>query len=132
MTWAWASNYSNYKDVYGNQVNMYNQICNAVQTKIVPNSAFSIIIPSGTAIQNARVPFGDVLNHDGTHLSNLGCYIAAATWVKTITGYDVSKLTTPYTANKTWGGATATINTTNLPDIVQAVNAAVAYPFQSP
>ena len=132
MTWAWASNYSNYRNVYGNQVNMYNQICNAVQTKIVPNSAFSIIIPSGTAIQNARVPFGDVLNHDGTHLSNLGCYIAAATWIKTITGYDVSKLTTPYTANKTWGGATATINTTNLPDIVQAVNAAVAYPFQSP
>ena len=132
MTWAWADGISYYNGTYGNQDKMYQAICTAVQTKIVPElktGVFDFIIPTGTAIQNYRV-HGDHLNHDGTHLSNLGCYIAATMWVKTITGYDISKLTTPYVANKTWGGApSVTINATDLPDIIQAVNAAAKSPF---
>ena len=132
MTWAWTNGHSFYNRIYGNQSNMYQAICTAVQTIIVPKlntGVFDLIIPTGTAIQNYRV-HGDHLNHDGTHLTNLGCYIAAAMWIKTITGYDIAKLSTPYVANKTWGGApSVTINARDLPDIVQAVNAAATTPF---
>ena len=55
---------------------------------------FEIIIPNGTAIQNARTSFiGDTLTRDGHHLTyNLGRYIAGLTLVKTITGVDVTQI----------------------------------------
>jgi hypothetical protein len=96
MTWAYASSYY-VKYYYGNhQRGMYDSICHVVQRKILRNSAFDLIIPSGTAIQNARGHFGDVLNSDGTHLGNLGRYIAAAMWIKTITGLNIANLEVPY------------------------------------
>ena len=132
MTWAYAS--SNMSGHYaGIQRDMYNSICSTVQTKIVTNNAFDFIIPTGTAIQNARGYYGDILNSDGTHLSNPGCYIAGAMWVKTITGFDISKLTIPYTASGSYyGSSTYTITADDLMKVVQSVNAAANLPFQSP
>ena len=135
MTWAWAQNHWTNNPtwtVYSkNQLVMYHAICSTVIAKIESNSAFDLIIPSGTAIQNYRTQQNDDnLNHDGTHLSNLGCYIAAAMWVKTITGYDIANLTTGYVANKTWGSSpSVTITPAILGNIVQAVNDATATPF---
>ena len=130
MTWAYRSGYSSSWP----QLFMYHEICNAVETKIVPNNAFDFIIPTGTAIQNARGLYGDILNDDGTHLSNLGRYIAAAMWIKTITGYDIASLKTPYTASDTYyyNAIPYTINAGDLTKIVQSVNAAYASPFVSP
>jgi len=136
MTWAWAQihwkNNPSWPDFNMNQLDMYTSICNAVQTMIVPVKAFDYIIPTGTAIQNARGYFGDNLNFDGTHLDNLGCYIAAAMWIKTITGFDVAKLRTPFYMSMTWspnGPTPYTVRKDALANIVQAVNDAAASPF---
>ena len=58
---------------------MYNAIIETTQSFILPNSQFSMIVPVGTAIQNARTSYlGDNLNRDGTHLDyGIGRYIAA-------------------------------------------------------
>jgi hypothetical protein len=69
---------------------MYNAIINAVQTKIVPmvNSGdFYTIIPSGTAVQNARTSvLGDTLCRDGFHLHfGIGRYVSGVTALKAST-----------------------------------------------
>ena len=46
-----------------------------------------MIIPSGTAIQNARTSvLGDTFNRDGSHLNKIGKYTAACTWYEALTG----------------------------------------------
>ena len=134
MTWAYAdnTNLESFDDFNNNQRYMYQQICNAVTTKILPKTEFEFIIPAGTAIQNARLHFGDFLTdpEDGIHLNNLGCYVVAVTWLKAIAGCDVAKLITPYYASAT--AEPVTIDKTMLEKIVQSVNAAVEMPFESP
>ena len=136
MTWAWGSNHSGFPSSHLNQRAMYEAICAAIQGKIVSNSAFDFVIPVGTAIQNARGLFGDILNPDETHLGNLGSYIGGAMWVKTITGFDISNLQTGYVADKSlWDYQNSvppvTIDQTKLAGIVQSVNAAAVNPFES-
>ena len=99
-TWAYAENYDNTAfDGYSrDQIIMYNCIMEAVQEKIVPNTGFNFIIPVGTAIQNARVVYGDTLNSDGTHLNDRGRFIAGAMWLKQIYDFDTSVFNTPYQA----------------------------------
>ncbi len=94
MTWAYQANstkaeFANYGK---NQTTMYNAIVSATQSKIVTNSDFSIVVPSGTAIQNARTSLiKDNLCRDGYHLNtNIGRYIAGLTFVKAVTGLDIS------------------------------------------
>ena len=144
MTWAYAESYItgnvNYTDLYGNQDGMYHAICNTVQDKISPkpDGAFDYIIPTGTAIQNARTHYSDEeISYDGSHLENLGCYIASAMWIKTITGYDIAKLTTPYPMYLEWdeilygpSPTETTINASTLLKVVEAVNAAATNPFE--
>ncbi|RYG14554.1 MAG: DUF4886 domain-containing protein, partial [Chitinophagaceae bacterium] len=44
-----------------------------------------IVVPAGTAIQNARTKLGDLLCRDGYHLDlNIGRYTASCTWYETI------------------------------------------------
>ena len=149
MTWTWDKTATPYYVLnddgtpkYGDQATMYAAICSAVQEKIVLKSAdgdFDFIIPVGTAIQNARDYFGDELSHDKIHLDRLGCYVAAAMWVKSITHYDISKLTVvpPYDASTVymWSDQFAddparAIDQTTLNGVVKAVNDAYAFPFR--
>ena len=52
------------------------------------------VIPSGTAIQNAREVMGDVLNRDGFHLDYaIGRYIAGLCVVKALVGLDIDNVT---------------------------------------
>ena len=80
MTWAYQQDYDHVKfDSYGrDQQRMYSAIVSVVQNKIASTGKFSIIIPSGTAIQNVRSSFiGDNLTRDGFHLEKkLGRYVA--------------------------------------------------------
>ncbi len=90
MTWAYQGN-STHGDFpkYGcNQMKMYKSITDVVQGRIIPDNAFSSVIPSGTAVQNARTSFiGDNLTRDGFHLSyGPGRYIAGLTYACTLTG----------------------------------------------
>lgn len=97
MTWSFAYSYSStaFLKEYGrDQMKLYNAICTAVQEKIVAPKHFDLLIPTGTAIQNARSSkLGDTLNRDGYHLSaDMGRYIAALTFAHTLTGLDISNI----------------------------------------
>ena len=64
-------------------------LCNAVAaSEVMEHDGFDILIPTGTAIQNARnttLNTNHELTRDGTHLAyGVGCYIAACTWVETL------------------------------------------------
>lgn len=91
QTWAYP-NYSTelaFKNYNSNQIQMYQQIASAVDSAARKRN-IHIIIPSGTAIQNARSYFGDKLNRDNLHLSvPLGRYIASCVWFETISGINV-------------------------------------------
>ena len=90
QTWAYShdsthggfANYGNRQDV------MYDSICQAVQYALQTHPEFKFVVPSGTAIQNARTTYlGDNMNRDGYHLDlKMGRYTAACAWFETITG----------------------------------------------
>ena len=74
---------------------MYNAIVAAVQEKVVPNNRFKLIVPNGTAVQNARTShIGDNLCRDVyCHLTlDFGRYIAGLTMVAAVTGVDISEI----------------------------------------
>lgn len=93
-TWAYAEDFKsdNFKHYGNDQQTMFDSIV-AVTTQIIPAAGIRRIIPSGIAVQNARVIFGDVLCRDGFHLAlPLGRYVAACTWMEFLTGKDATKL----------------------------------------
>lgn len=92
QTWAYASTskHSGFKNYNCNQLTMYQAIADAVK-KAAKVNKIKIVIPSGTAIQNARTSFiGDHLNRDGYHLDvKIGRYTAACTWFERIFKHNV-------------------------------------------
>ena len=92
QTWAYASTskHSGFKNYNCNQLTMYQAIVDAVK-KAAKVNKIKIVIPSGTAIQNARTSFiGDHLNRDGYHLDvKVGRYTAACTWFERIFKHNV-------------------------------------------
>ncbi len=92
QTWAYAAN-STHKDFarYGkDQMYMYESIVVASH-QAMKQGDFKEVIPSGTAIQNARTSaLGDTMDRDGYHLNLMwGRYIAACTWFEVLTGKNV-------------------------------------------
>jgi hypothetical protein len=92
-TWAYAPRTTNtgFANYNNDQTTMFNAIVNVSQNieSIVP---INLIIPAGTAIQNARTSaLGDSFTtpEDGYHLNALGKYIAACTWFEKIFGQSV-------------------------------------------
>ena len=98
QTWAYASTskHSGFNNYNCNQLTMYQAIADAVK-KAAKANKIKIVIPSGTAIQNARTSFiGDHLNRDGYHLDvKIGRYTAACTWFERIFKHNV--VGNPYT-----------------------------------
>ena len=89
MTWAHqkTSTHSEFSKYGNNQQRMYNSIVTSVKNRILPREDFPILIPSGTAIQNARTSYvGDALTRDGYHLNDLGRFISGYMWFFTLTG----------------------------------------------
>ena len=84
VTWAYAQNstHGGFANYDRNQDKMYRAIVEGAQRLKKENAQFSLFVPVGTAIQNARTSFvGDHLNRDGFHLDLvLGRYTAACTW----------------------------------------------------
>ncbi|MBQ7225199.1 MAG: DUF4886 domain-containing protein [Clostridia bacterium] len=93
MTWAYQQNsgHSDFSKYGKDQMTMYNAIVNAVKTKILTNGSIEIVIPVGTAIQNARTSYvGDTLTRDGYHLTeDFGRYIGSLAFVKALTGLSI-------------------------------------------
>ncbi len=92
MTWAYQqdSDHWAFPTYNTNQTTMYNAIVSAVQQKVVTNNRIVKIIPSGTAIQNARTSYlGDTLTRDGYHLSlSQGRLIASASYLASLIDVD--------------------------------------------
>lgn len=89
QTWAYAQNstHGGFANYGNNQMTMYNAIVSAVNQAVANHEELTFVVPSGTAIQNARTSIlGDNLNRDGYHLDyGIGRYIAACTWLETVT-----------------------------------------------
>ncbi len=90
MTWAYqqSSNHSDFPKYDRNQTKMYNAICEAVKSAVLPIEDFVGVIPSGTSIQNLRSSyFGDTLTRDGFHLTyDYGRYLTALTYFAALGG----------------------------------------------
>ena len=89
QTWAYpGSAFENEPD--NSQELMYQRIVAAVE-ETARSCGISRIIPTGTAVQNARTSYlGDHLNRDGLHLElDYGRYLAACVWFETLSGNSV-------------------------------------------
>lgn len=87
QTWAYDESFmhNDFQRYSCNQDNMYHAIVSSVASAS-RLARIRKIIPSGTAIQNARTtPLRDNITRDGYHLSRtVGRYIAACTWFESI------------------------------------------------
>lgn len=97
MTWAYAQNatHSGFVNYDNDQKKMYESILLATQKALEAHPELSFMIPSGTAIQNARTSYiGDNMNRDGYHLNlSIGRYTAACTWLESVLGVNPVGLT---------------------------------------
>lgn len=87
QTWAYSQDSKHKAFIYYNrdQKTMYDAIADAT-SKVEKLTGIELIIPSGTAIQNARTSsMGDTFCRDGYHLEkSYGRYTAACTWFEAI------------------------------------------------
>ncbi len=92
QTWAYdqTSTHKDFKNYNNDQMVMYNSIMSAVR-KISKETGIKMVIPSGTAVQNARATIlKDSMTRDGFHLHKIyGRYVAACTWFEAIFGKSV-------------------------------------------
>lgn len=92
QTWAYSkdSNHNGFRRYGNSQDQMYEAII-ACSHRVMADLKPNVLVPSGTAIQNARTSsLGDTLNRDGFHLNFIyGRYTAACTWFEAITGKSV-------------------------------------------
>lgn len=92
-TWAYQQNsdHSGFVNYDNDQIEMYDAIVEATSRILSEMQDISLVIPTGTAIQNARTSFvGDNFCRDGYHLdTGIGRYTAACTWYEKITGNSV-------------------------------------------
>ena len=90
QTWAYApdSTHGGFAHYGKDQATMYAAIVDAVERAVKRHAVLSFVVPSGTAIQNARTSsLGNNLTRDGYHLDfGIGRYIAACTWLEAVTG----------------------------------------------
>lgn len=87
QTWAYSqtSTHKGFVNYENSQKKMYKAIVKTTK-KVEKAYNFDLLIPSGTAIQNARTSFvGDHMDRDGYHLNLiLGRYTASCTWYEKI------------------------------------------------
>lgn len=94
QTWAYQgdSQHKGFANYDNNQEKMYNAIIAATK-KIDQSNVFDMVIPAGTAIQNARTStLGDTYTRDGYHLQlDYGRFTAACAWYEMLFGLDPRK-----------------------------------------
>lgn len=92
QTWAYSQHaiHTGFANYDRDQQKMYESIVN-VSKEVKRIAPIDIVVPAGTAIQNARTSYiGDNFDRDGYHLRlPLGRYVAACTWFEQIFGINV-------------------------------------------
>ena len=133
MTWAYQgdSDQMVFTTVFkSNQMDMYETIVDVVQDKIVPRTDFTAIIPTGTAIQNARTSyFGDTLTKDTYHLNNLGRAIAGYTLYSVLVDKELTEINLGEVKSYDITGS-LTLTDEEKAVIIEAVNAAIKNPYE--
>lgn len=96
QTWAYqqGSGHSGFKNYDRDQLKMYRAIVDA-NKRAAKLGKIKTVVPSGTAVQNARTSFiGDNMNRDGFHLDlSHGRFTAACAWYETLFDKDVTRNT---------------------------------------
>ena len=120
----------------GDQNAMYKASIDCTMTYVMPRTDYDRIIPTGTAIQNARTSFfGESLSRDTYHLNNLGGTIAAYGLFAVLTGQEITEINLDIvSASATNGIAGAAKITTPLREddklvIMESVNNALKNPY---
>jgi hypothetical protein len=133
MTWAYQGDSEQsvfVKTFKSDQSYMYETIVDVLQEKIVPRTDFHSIVPSGTAIQNARTSyFGDTLCRDTYHLNNLGRVIAGYTLYSVLTGKALTEINLGPVRSKEEPSLLYLMDN-DKQVIIEAVNAAIANPYE--
>ena len=96
MTWVGEPDFHHEEIEYynGNQLVIYEKIADLTKENILTMPKIDVVSPTGTAIQNARTASIGLLTRDGYHLSlDTGRYIAAMTFLKALTGAEISDAT---------------------------------------
>ncbi len=92
QTWAYSQHavHTGFANYGRDQQQMYRAITNVAE-KVVSVAPIDMVVPAGTAIQNARTSYiGDNFDRDGYHLRlSLGRYVAACTWFEKLFGISV-------------------------------------------
>lgn len=120
MTWTLRSDYVASLSHSADQATMYANIVNAVQTKVETNENIDVIMPVGTAIQNAKTSYLEEsrISRDARHLTNsygsncgLGSYIAGLTVVESLTGISTQDVSfVPHDVVANGDGTTSKVN----------------------
>lgn len=122
QTWAYATNstHSGFANYSNDQFKMYRAIMEA-SAEVQKLVQIDLLVPCGTAIQNARTSFvGDNLTRDGYHLDlHIGRFIAACTWYEALFGQEA-----PVTSYRPEGVSQAEATVAQ-----RAAHAAVHQPF---
>ena len=88
QTWAYSADakHDGFRRYGNSQQRMYDGIVSCTR-RVLADLHPDVLVPAGTAIQNARTSsLGDNLNRDGYHLNLIyGRYAAACTWFEAIT-----------------------------------------------
>ena len=117
---------------------MYNGIVSCVQDKILTRPIYTAVIPSGTALMNARTSYledGD-LYRDYIHANDYGRLLAAYTWYSVLTGKKIEEINMDaipaalryYKADREKGDLELTADMKAI--IVESVQNAIANPYQ--
>lgn len=93
QTWAYQGNsqHINFSLYNYNQMEMYKAVTKTYN-KVFKDKKYDFyaLVPNGTAIQNGRTYFGDVLTRDGFHLDKkIGRYLGACTLCEVLLGKSV-------------------------------------------
>ena len=96
MTWVGESYHHHHEIVSygGDQLLIYEKIASLTETLVQSTEGIDVVIPTGTAIQNAHTTaLAEVMSRDGYHLSHgIGRYIAGLTFFSRLTGTDIRSI----------------------------------------
>ena len=135
MIWSFSEGCDLWSYTYHDwdQMTMYENIVNITQEEVQNHEDINRVIPSATAIQNARSSFmGDTFNmpdatqggSDGYHLNDYGDYVAALTWYCHYSG-DNAQIMAGYLGD----GSVLNLTNEEFLAIAEAVNNATDIPY---
>ncbi|MBR3979250.1 MAG: DUF4886 domain-containing protein [Oscillospiraceae bacterium] len=126
-----------YKAYNNDRLVFYNKTCENVENYILTDDTFKLMIPTGTAMENAMSSYltEKELIRDYAHANDYGRLIAAYTWyckLANVEQLDDIKLTTiPKNFLKTYTGAgDMTLTETEKAILIESVNNALKQPLQ--